>query len=74
MIETKEDYRQLNGMLADTIDEVDHSALLKTIDALRDVARAAKFAVYNNVPFLGQADLQTSIDALPDWLLEEDMG
>ena len=74
MIETKEDYRQLNGMLADTIDEVDHSALLKTIDALRDVARAAKFAVYNNAPFLGQAYLQTSINALPDWLLEEDMG
>ena len=49
---------------------VNKGDLLETIEALCAVARAAEFAVFNNAPFLGQADLQISIDALPDWLTD----
>ena len=65
MIETLEQYEEIRrtGFTSPAEKE-----LVKTIEALRKVARAADFAVFNNSPFLGQADLQTALDALPDWL------
>ena len=75
MLETNKEYQELATFLYDLLHATNWEddkiqELFRTFEALRDVARAAEFAVFNNAPFLGQADLQISIDALPDWLTD----
>ncbi len=70
MIETKEQYEAFREFSKRSKLNWGPVAF-ETIEALREVAKAADFAVFNNSPFLGQAELETAIDALPDWLTDD---
>ena len=79
MIETREDFVQINATLADTVPD-EHEELLDLIEALRKVARAGR-DIWNE---LHEADenwwtdnneavwhIRDAVDDLPDWIMEE---
>ncbi len=45
----------------------------QTIEALRNVARAARDCVYGKEPLsVDEADMKGQLDALPEWVLEDE--
>jgi diaminopimelate decarboxylase len=89
MIDTKEEHERMLQMGVDAVGQPFHFhcgapdfiSLMETIEALREVARAAKPAVVRLQLLqaagpLGKSpkwtqDIVDAIDALPDWLLEK---
>lgn len=76
MIETREEYEELKDFLWNDATarqpEVSDamSPIVETIEALRDVARAAK--AERDGPIGSTLELQDALDALAPWLLEEE--
>ena len=71
MIETREDFAQINAALADTVPD-EHEELLDLIEALREVARLGRnwsHATKNISTY--ELKLMDAIDALPEWITEE---
>ena len=71
MIETREDFAQINATLADTVPD-EHEELLDLIEALREVVRGAKDAQRSLIA-LGLPPhnlLRERLIALPDWITE----
>ncbi len=53
-------------------EDVDSQDLIKLIEELRNVARAAQDCVYGKEPLsVDEADMKGQLDALPEWVLEE---
>ena len=74
MIETKEQYQKVFLKLAKTsIDEESRMGLWKTIEALREVARAGREwrGLRGKLIYESEIELGKALDALPDWIVEE---
>lgn len=78
MIETREDFAQINAALADTV-PVEHEELLQLIEALREVARVGansiqRILVSNDEAEWGLAlrELNQVLINLPAWIAEDD--
>ena len=78
MIETKEQYEDFVGAVAKfpslRVHEADLQRLIETIEALREVARAADHLVFHTEgdeeETAGEAAVANALQALPDWLTE----
>ena len=73
MIETREDFAQINATLADAVPD-EHEELLVLIEALRWVARAAYEASHSDVVDWGLQLklLGRKVGNLPQWILREE--
>ena len=72
VIETKEQYEGYQRKIIGVVEnKYDPTEIWRTIEALREVARAAKKAEGRPIDMAQTQDLHRKLAALPDWLAED---